>query len=105
MVCLDGRGPTPAGASAVIKTVTMGYRHEHSFRPHGGGQTITNQVKYSVSDGDKGRQAGVREYRAQQVGVFSLFVGEYPSNKGRKQRPEDREGVSHAEVWGEHSRQ
>ena len=43
-------------------------------------------------------RAGEREYRVQQVGVFSIFVREYPLNKGRKQRPEDREGMSHADV-------
>lgn len=37
--------------------------------------------------------------------MFSTFVRECPSNKVRKQRPEDREGMSHADVWDEHSRQ
>lgn len=57
MVCLDGRGPTPAGASAIIKMATVGY-HEHSYHLHGGRQTVNSQVKHSVSDGDEGRQAG-----------------------------------------------
>ena len=58
VVCLDGRGPTPAGASAIIKMATVGCPHGHSYHPHGGRQTINSQVKYSVSDGDEGRQAG-----------------------------------------------
>lgn len=33
MVCLDGRGPTPAGASAIIKMATVGY-HGYSYHLH-----------------------------------------------------------------------
>ena len=56
-VCLDGRGPTLAGASAIIKMATVGY-HGYSYHLHGGRQTVNSQVKHSVSDGDEGRQAG-----------------------------------------------